>query len=317
MEILGLVKRYGSATAVNGLDLRLESGHTLALLGPNGAGKTTTVEACEGFRRPDAGTVRVLGIDPYSGPRAHADLTARIGVMLQDGGIYPAGRPREVLRLQAALYANPLDPDALLDLLGIAHVANRPFRRLSGGEQQRLSLALALIGRPELVFLDEPTAGLDPHARHTVWDILRDLRTAGVSILLTTHLLDEAEELADHVVIIDRGSVLAAGSPQQLTAVSGTAGPGGAGSASGAGEVRFRAPSGLPIDALQTALPEGCTVTEAPSGHYRITGAVDPQALATVTSWCASRGVMPQDLSVDHRSLEDVFLDLTGRQVRP
>ncbi len=230
MEILGLVKRYGDTTAVDGLDLRLESGHTLALLGPNGAGKTTTVEACEGFRSPDAGTVRVLGIDPYSGPRAHANLTARIGVMLQEGGIYPAGRPREVLRLQAALYANPLDPDALLDLLGIAHVANRPFRRLSGGEQQRLSLALALVGRPELVFLDEPTAGLDPQARHTVWDILRDLRAAGVSILLTTHLLDEAEELADHVVIIDRGSVLAAGSPQELTAVSGTAGPGGAGS---------------------------------------------------------------------------------------
>ncbi|MDT7725639.1 MAG: type transport system ATP-binding protein [Actinomycetota bacterium] len=301
VEITGLVKRYGSTTAVDGLDLRMARGRLLALLGPNGAGKTTTVEICEGFLKPDSGTVRVLGLDPAG---ESAALRPKIGVMPQGGGAYPGVRAEEMLRLVAACAANPLDPAWLLEILGLGTARRTPFKRLSGGQQQRLSLACALIGRPELVFLDEPTAGMDPQARRLVWDLLGSLRSDGVSVLLTTHLMEEAEALADDVVIIDGGKIIAEGSPSDLTA-EGTD-----------GQLRFKARSRLDTDLLAAALPEGYLVRESAPGAYRVEGHVDPQVVSTVTAWCAQQGVLAEELHVGKRDLEEVFLELTGRELR-
>jgi ABC-2 type transport system ATP-binding protein len=210
----GLVKRYGARAVVDHLDLDLPAGRVTALLGPNGAGKSTTIEICCGLRRPDAGEVRVLGLDPA---RDGAALRPRLGVMLQEGGVYSGANAREMLLHVAALHAHPLDPDALIARLGLADTGRTTYRRLSGGQKQLLALGLAIIGRPELVFLDEPTAGLDPHARHATWALISELRAAGVTVVLATHLMDEAERLADQVVIVDRGRCVAAGSPAELT----------------------------------------------------------------------------------------------------
>ena len=297
VEVIGLVKRYGRTTAVDGLTFATRRGAVAAILGPNGAGKTTTVEVCEGFRQADGGTVRVLGLPP-----ARPELRARVGVMPQSGGVPPAMRCGEWLRLVARFHAHPLDPELLLDRLGLAEHARTPFRRLSGGQQQRVSLAAAIIGRPELVFLDEPTAGLDPQARHACWDVVTGLRDAGVSVVLTTHFMDEAEKLSDHVVIIDHGRVVAEGSPASLTGAE--------------RQLRFRARPGLNLDELLAALPAGSAAKESPAGHYIIEGQVDPELLATVTAWCATEGVMTEDLSIERRTLEDVFLELTGRELR-
>ncbi|MEC4020799.1 ABC transporter ATP-binding protein, partial [Streptomyces sp. H27-D2] len=212
VEVVGLVKRYGTKTAVDGLDLTVPRGSLTAVLGPNGAGKTTTLETCEGYRRPDAGRVRILGLDPFADSAA---LRPRIGVMLQSGGVYPGARAEEMLRHTAALHAHPVDVDALIERLGLDGCGRTAYRRLSGGQQQRLALAMAVVGRPELVFLDEPTAGLDPQARHATWELIRELRAGGVSVVLTTHHMDEAEQLADDVAIIDGGRVIARGSPEQ------------------------------------------------------------------------------------------------------
>jgi len=299
VQVRGLVRRYGALTAVDGLDLTVEAGTMLALLGPNGAGKTTTVEICEGFARPDAGTVRVLGLDPWADA---ARLRPRIGVMLQSAGAHLSARTGEMLRLVAACTADPHDPDWLLDTLGLTAVARTPVRRLSGGQAQRLNLAMALVGRPELLFLDEPTAGLDPQARHLVWDLLRTARADGVSILLTTHLLDEVEMLADQVVIVDAGRVVAQGSVSELVA--------------GDEHLTFNATGGLDLSRLRNALPDGYLLRESRPGHYRIDGAVTPAMMATVTAWCAQSGILATDLAIGRRGLEDVYLAATGRQVR-
>jgi ABC-2 type transport system ATP-binding protein len=302
VDVSGLVKRYGDTTAVDSLDLTLPPGTVLALLGPNGAGKTTTVEICEGFRTPDAGTVRVLGLDPAT---EGAALRPRIGVMPQGGGAYPGVRADEMLRVVASCAAHPLDPVWLLDVLGLGGARRTPYKRLSGGQQQRLSLACALVGRPELVFLDEPTAGLDPQARRLVWELVGALRADGVSVLLTTHLMEEAEALADHVVIIDRGRVAAAGSPAELTAVG-----------DDDQRLTFRARAGLPLDLLVIALPEGSAAIEVLPGSYQVSGPISPQVVSTVTAWCAQQGVLADALQIARRSLEDVFLDVTGRELR-
>ncbi|WP_237536660.1 ABC transporter ATP-binding protein [Streptomyces sp. SID5785] len=300
IEITGLVKRYGTKTAVDGLDLTAAPGIT-AVLGPNGAGKTTTVELCEGYRRPDAGTVRVLGLDPVGQASA---LRPRIGVMLQSGGVYSGARADEMLRHVARLHAHPLDVDALIERLGLGSCGRTSYRRLSGGQQQRLALALAVVGRPELVFLDEPTAGLDPQARRATWDLVRDLRTDGVSVILTTHYMDEAEQLADDVAIVDAGRVIAQGSPEQLCR-------GGA-----ENTLRFTGRPGLDVASLLKALPADSAAAELTAGSYRVSGTIDPQLLATVTSWCAQHGVMPDKISVERHTLEDVFLEMTGRELR-
>ncbi|WP_214410790.1 ABC transporter ATP-binding protein [Sphaerisporangium fuscum] len=299
VAVTDLVKRYGRTVAINGLTLTADRGAVTAILGPNGAGKTSTIEICEGFRKADGGEVSVLGLDPV---RQAAELKPRVGVMLQSGGVPPAIRAGEWLRLVSRFHASPLDPGALLERLGLADHARTPYRRLSGGQQQRLSLAAAVVGRPELVFLDEPTAGLDPQARHACWDVVGELRARGVSVVLTTHHMDEAEKLADKVVIIDRGTVVAQGSPQGLTGAE--------------RQLRFRARPGLDLDELLTALPTGSTAKESPSGHYVIEGHVGPELLGTVTAWCAAEGVTTDDLSVERRTLEDVFLELTGRELR-
>jgi ABC-2 type transport system ATP-binding protein len=299
LDVVGLCKSYSGRAVVDDLSFSVRTGTVLALLGPNGAGKTTTVEICQGFRTPDAGSVRVLGQSPRD-----ASLRPRIGVMPQTGGAYPGLRCAEMLHLVASYAADPLDPDDLLDRLGLVEVARTPYRRLSGGQQQRLSLGLAIVGRPELVFLDEPTAGLDPQARHATWELVEALRRDGVSVVLTTHLLDEAERLADDVVVVDAGRVVAAGTVAELTSAGAT------------GQLRFRSTPGLDLDQLLCALPVGCAAKESPAGQYLVEGPVGPRLLADVTAWCASHDAMAADLQIERRSLEDVFLELTGRGVR-
>ena len=301
VRLRGVTKRYGSTTAVSDLDLEVNATEVLALLGPNGAGKTTTVEMCEGFVKPDSGTIEVLGLDPIAD---NARVRERIGVMLQGGGGYPAARAGEMLNLVASYAANPLDPGWLLDTLGLTDAARTTYRRLSGGQQQRLALACALVGRPELVFLDEPTAGMDAHARVVVWELIDALRRDGVTIVLTTHQLKEAEELADRIVIIDRGSAVAAGTPAELMH-------------SGAeDQLRFTAPRRLDLSLLTAALPEDYSAREVSPGEYLVEGKIDPQVLATVTAWCARLNVLATDVRVEQRSLEDVFLDITGKELR-
>ena len=299
LDVAGLVKRYSGRAVVDDLSFTVRPATVLALLGPNGAGKTTTVEICQGFRIPDAGAARVLGLAP-----SDPSLRPRVGVMPQSGGAYPGLRCGEMLRLVASYAVHPLDPGDLLERLGLVEVARTPYRRLSGGQQQRLSLALAVVGRPELVFLDEPTAGLDPQARHATWELVEALRADGVTVVLTTHLLDEAERLADDVVVVDHGRVVAAGTVAELTSR-------GAG-----GQLRFRSTPGLDVDQLLSALPVGCAAKESPAGQYLVEGPMDPQLLAAVTAWCAANDAMAHDLKVEQRSLEDVFLELTGKELR-
>ena len=302
VEVSSLVKRYGPATAVDGLTLTAAAGEVTAILGPNGAGKTTTVEICEGYRAADAGTVRVLGLDPIQDA---VKLKPRVGVMLQAGGIPPAVPAGEYLKTLSRFHVKPHDTAWLLDIVGLTSKAKTPYKRLSGGQQQRLSRAAAVLGRPELVFLDEPTAGMDPQARHATWDLVTALRGDGVAVILTTHFMEEAERLADHVVIIDHGKTVADGTPATLTG--------------SAGQLRFRAEPGLDTDSLLAALPTGRAAKESPAGHYLIEvpgGAVQPALLAAVTAWCADRAVLPSSLRIESRTLEDVFLELTGRDLR-
>jgi ABC-2 type transport system ATP-binding protein len=233
-----------------------------------------------------------------------AKLRPRIGVMLQSGGVYPGAHAVEMLRHTASLHAHPVDPALLIERLGLEACGRTPYRRLSGGQQQRLALAMAVVGRPELVFLDEPTAGLDPQARHATWDLVRELRADGVTVVLTTHYMDEAEQLADDVVIIDGGRAIAQGSPEELCR-------GGA-----ENTLRFSGRPGLDLASLLNALPADTLAAELTPGNYRIEGKVDPQLLATVTSWCAQHGVMPDRLAVERRTLEDVFLEMTGKELR-
>jgi ABC-2 type transport system ATP-binding protein len=301
VEIDGLVKRYRGVPAVDGLSLRAARGQVTAILGPNGAGKTTTIETCEGYRRPDGGIVRVLGMDPVADARA---LRPRVGVMLQSGGVPTTVRAAEYLQVMARFYAHPLDPAQLLETLGLSGSARTAYKHLSGGQQQRLALAAAIVGRPELVFLDEPTAGLDPQARHATWGLIEGLRAAGTAVILATHYMEEAERLADQVAIVDHGRVVASGSPAELTGTT--------------GQLRFRAQPGLDTDGLVAALPAGAAAKESPAGHYLIerSDGIDPQLIAAVTAWCAERGVLADGLKIESRTLEDVFLELTGRELR-
>lgn len=301
VQLTDVRKTYDGVAAVDGLSFDIDHGEVLALLGPNGAGKTTTVEMCEGFVVPDDGAVRVLGLDPIADS---AQLRPRIGVMLQGGGAYPGAKAGEMLSLVASYSADPLDPAWLLDCLGLTSAVRTPYRRLSGGQQQRLALACAIVGRPELVFLDEPTAGLDAQARLLVWELIDALRRDGVSVLLTTHLMDEAEQLADRLIIIDNGRIVASGSPSELTKQGAQ------------GQLRFRAPAGLELSLLDAALPAGYVPSEPTPGSYIVAGVIEPHILVTVTTWCAEQDVLATEMQVDQRRLEDVFLELTGRELR-
>jgi len=304
VECDAMVIRYGATTAVDRLSFAAHRGEVLALLGPNGAGKTSTVEALEGYRPVASGSVRVLGLDPG---RAHGRLVPRIGVMLQNGGVYPTLGPAQVLHLFAAYYDDPEDPDALLEQVGLGHVRRTPWRRLSGGEQQRLSLALALVGRPEVLFLDEPTAGVDPEGRIAVRELVAAQRDKGLCVLLTTHELAEAERLADRVVIIDRGRLLAEGTPAELA--EGTSD----------GSVRFSTDPGLDSAALAAAVGPDADVVEERPGAYRLrlpAGSDTPPAVAALAGWLAERSLMLGDLRTG-QSLEEAYLAITGARAEP
>ena len=305
VEITELFMRYGDKVAVDGLSLTVEQGSITAVLGPNGAGKTTTLETCEGFRKPQAGQVRVLGLDPHT--QRH-ELLPRIGVMLQSGGAWSGVTAVEMLRHIAALHAHPLPVDMLVDRLGLGDCGRTPYRRRCGVQQQRLGLAMAVVGRPELVFVDEPTAGMDPAARRTTWELLQELRADGVTIVLTTHYMDEAERLADQVHVIDHGRTIATGSPFELTRAKGQA------------TIRLVVTEPFPPHAplsLATTLGPDTEVTTVNDRSLLITGPADHSTLAKVSAWCEEQGVLPESMSLGQRTLEDVFLQLTGRELQP
>jgi len=297
--------RYGDTRAVDGLSLTVERGTVTAVLGPNGAGKTTTLETCEGFRAAQQGTVRVLGLDPV---RERHALLPRIGVMLQSGGAWSGVRAVEMLEHVARLHAHPLPVPMLVERLGLAECGRTPYRRLSGGQQQRLGLAMAVVGRPELVFVDEPTAGMDPAARRTTWELVEELKADGVTVVLTTHYMEEAERLADTVHVIDHGRVVATGSPFELTRARGQA------------TIRLVVTEPFPPEApesLRATLGSGTEVTEINQQSLLITGPADASTLAKVSAWCEEQGVLPESLSLGQRTLEDVFLQITGRELAP
>jgi ABC-2 type transport system ATP-binding protein len=306
VEVSGLTVRYGPADmppAVDNLDLSADAGEVLVVLGPNGAGKTSTVETLEGYRRPDAGEVRVLGLDPVAD---HAALTGRMGVMLQRGGVYPMLGPKRVLDLFGAYYANPVPTGELLETVGLRAVAATPWRHLSGGEQQRLSLALALIGRPQVAFLDEPTSGVDPEGRIAVRAVVAGLKDKGVSVVLTTHELAEAERMADRIVILARGRIVMEGSAGELATAGGDP---------AIAAVTFGVPRGLDAAALETAVGPSATVTETQPGRYRVEVAerTGPALTAAVTAFLAEQGVAMTDLVVG-RTLEDVYFAAVGAE---
>jgi ABC-2 type transport system ATP-binding protein len=303
VAIDGLVMRYGDRSAVDGLSLTVHRGTITAVLGPNGAGKTTTLETAEGYRSPHAGSVRVLGLDPV---RDRRTLLPRIGVMLQGGGAWSGVRADEMLRHVARLHAHPLDLEALADRLGLTECGRTPYRRLSGGEQQRLGLAMAIVGRPEIVFVDEPTAGMDPAGRRTTWELLEELREAGVTVVLTTHYMEEAERLADRIHIIDHGRLIASGSSLELTRGGRSA------------TIRLVVTKPFPPDApesLRRALGDRVEVTLLDAMSIVVTGPADASSLAVVSRWCEDNDVLPESLTLGQRTLEDVFLELTGREL--
>jgi ABC-2 type transport system ATP-binding protein len=293
VSVSDLRVQYGDLVAVDGVSFEAEAGKVTALLGPNGAGKTTTVETIEGYRKPDGGRVRVHDLDPIADARS---LLPRIGVMLQRGGIYPSMGIDDALKLFASYYASPASPAELLERVGLdGRITKTPWRRLSGGEQQRASLALALIGNPDVVFLDEPTAGVDPHARQLVRAVIGDLRAQGACVVMTTHELDEVERLADHIVIIDHGRVVAAGTLASLTASDDT--------------MTFVSEPGIDVESLGTAV--GGWVSETSSGRYSVAVGSTPARVAALTEWLAERNLPISELGSGRR-LEDVFLRLTG-----
>ena len=293
-------KSYGSNRVVDHLTFTVHQGEVFALLGPNGAGKTTTIETLEGYRTPDQGNLRVLGLDPIRNAQV---LKSQIGVMLQQEGLYPGLTAHEVLHLFARYYRQPQDIASLLERVGLDSAAKTRCRRLSGGQKRRLALAVALVGNPALVFLDEPTSAMDPQARLATWEIIRDLKSTGVTVLLTTHLMDEAERLADRVAIIDHGRLIALDMPTGLTGVQ------------NATVVRFVAPAGLDCTQL-AALPSALKAEEIRPGSYLIETDTAPVLVAALTAWLRDQQITLTELRVGHGSLEDLFLRLTGVEIR-
>jgi len=298
--IENFTKSYGSNRVVDHVTFTVHQGEVFALLGPNGAGKTTTIETLEGYRTPDQGNLHVLGLNPIRDSQA---LKSQIGVMLQQDGLYPGLTAREVLHLFASYYKQPQHIDNLLERVGLSSAARTRCRRLSGGQKRRLALAVALVGNPALVFLDEPTAGMDPQARLATWEIIRALKSAGVTVLLTTHLMDEAERLADRVAIIDYGRLIALDTPAGLTGVQ------------NATVVRFVAPAGLDCTQL-AALPAAHKAEEIRPGSYLIETDAAPVLVAALAAWLRDQQITLTELRVGHGSLEDLFLRLTGAEIR-
>lgn len=293
VEVQGLTVRYDDLVAVRDVSFTADAGTVTAVLGPNGAGKTSTIEVCEGYRKATGGTVRVLGLDPGT---SQTELSERMGVMLQQGGVYPSARVADVVRHYCALYARGADPAELITTVGLTDRTTATWRRLSGGEQQRLSLALALAARPEVAFLDEPTAGVDVHGRDTIRRVVRELADGGCAVVLATHELDEAERLADRVVIFDRGELIADGTLDELRR--------------GHDEIRFVSAEGIDVDALGAVM--GTPVTALPGGTYLIAAATDPERIGRLTAWLAEQHLPLIDLRAGAQRLEDVFRRLTA-----
>lgn len=300
IAVQGLVKSYSGRAVVDRLTFSVPCGEVFALLGPNGAGKTTTVEMLEGYRRPDSGQIRILGLDPIREARA---LKPRVGLMLQQGGLFPQITPREALRLFAAFFADPEDPESLLERLQLRDAADTRFRQLSGGQRQRVSLGLALVGKPRLVFLDEPTAAMDPQARRATWDIIRSLHDRGATVLLTTHFMEEAEQLADRVAIMDQGRLVALDSPSALRHAT-------------AREIRFSTSPPVQAEAVAAALQVPTSAVERErDGTLVVRAQPTPEVLARLTAWLAGEGVLLTELRAGSRSLEQAFLAITASGV--
>ena len=293
MLVEELVVRYGDLVAVDHVSFSAAAGEVTAVLGPNGAGKTTTLEVCEGYRRATSGTATVLGLIPH---RRQAELSRRMGVMLQQGGFSPAARVGDVTRLFCELYGKRVDAAELLQTVGLGERLRSSYRRLSGGEKQRLSLALALAARPDVAFLDEPTSGVDITGRQLIRSIVRDLAHNGCAVVLATHELDEAEKVADRVVIFDRGRVVADGTLDELR--------------SGHDEIRFRSSATLDVHAVSAAIQ--LAVRSVGDGEFVVDGGA--VHVAALTAWLAEHGEPIADLSAGRQRLEDVFLRLTGGQ---
>ena len=290
IEVRGLRKSYGPIEAVRGVDLRVMKGEVFALLGPNGAGKTTTVEILEGHRDRTAGEVSVLGYDPGRNDRG---LRQRIGIVLQSTSVEPYLTVEETIGLFRGYYPHPLPLQEILDVIGLEEQRRTPVRRLSGGQQRRLDVAIGLAGNPELLFLDEPTTGLDPTARRGVWEMIKNLRSLDKTVLLTTHYMDEAEFLADRVSIIVRGKNAVEGTPAELVQQS------------GAMTIRFR------VDPRLGSLPAGLGAEATDdNGRYMLTTDTPTQGLHQLTSWAVAQGIELEELLVSRQSLEDVFVDL-------
>ena len=293
VEVERLTVRYGDVVAVDDVSFTADAGTITTVLGPNGAGKTSTIEVCEGYRRASTGTVRVLGLDPATQQR---QLAKRMGVMLQEGGVYPSARVLETVRHYAALYGKDADPAALVDTVGLTARSKATWKQLSGGERQRVSLALALAAVPDVVFLDEPTSGVDINGRDAVRSIIRDLAANGCAVVLATHELDEAERLADRMIIIDRGSLIADATLAELR--------------KGHDEIRFRSAPELDLRGLAEAT--GIVASKVGSDEYVIDAPPQPRLMAQLGDWLAEAGHPLHDLRAGGQRLEDVFRRLTG-----
>ncbi|MEE2523056.1 ABC transporter ATP-binding protein [Pseudarthrobacter sp. J75] len=313
LAIDGLIKDVGPLAAMDGKMLRVVSdvsltaypGQVTALLGTNGAGKTTTIECAQGLQQRSGGQISLLGADPAT---AGAALRSRVGVMLQDGGLPPSARPIPLLKHIAGMYRDPLPVAGLVERLGIESFSRTTVRRLSGGQKQRLALAAALIGNPEVLFLDEPSAGLDPQSRQLVFDYIAELRDAGKGIILTTHLMDDAQRLADYVYIIDGGRNVAEGTVSELLQHGGSAKT----HDDGIRTLYFEALPGIAFDGV---LPDVIDVRETRAGSYSATGHLTPAHLSTLASFWESKDIMPVSMSLQARSLEDVFLDVSAKEI--
>ncbi len=296
ISVQGLRKSYDEFEAVRGIDLEVAAGEIFAFLGPNGAGKTTTVEILEGYRARNGGEVTVLGVDPQEADRRWRN---RVGFVLQESRLVPELTPREAIEQYAGYYANPRDVDEVVSLVGLAEKASVRTAKLSGGQQRRLDVALALIGDPELLFLDEPTTGFDPSARRQAWEVIGGLRDLGKTVFLTTHYMEEAQVLADRVAIISAGRIVATGSPDEL-----------AGDGEGRTEISFRLPAGVHAPDLPFAVRTSARIE---AGAVSLTADDPIPLLRELTNWAAERGVGLPGLTVSAPTLEDIYLELTER----